>query len=312
MLKKLVKKIALAATLACMATTVVAATACNSETKHPKVRITVEFNGTPYDLDYTLYRNMYPNTVRHFIELAESGIYNDMLIHDYRANDWLTGGFAYNAEEYAVAADSNADNPFADYFENNSLESSYMELFAAGKLTPTVYSGSAYDENDNQILVNDSALPTLIGEFYNNIKQEIVNGELVAEQGTLKMYYYGKETTNKVHVKPTDSQIIWNADYKKNCATSVFAMQVGNSSNIGATNYCVFGKMDSTTDLDELINVIDKYYENNDAVSITVKNVNVDNLVETFSSEAADRGMSVDFTLPSIPLIVRSVKVTKH
>lgn len=309
MFKKLVKKLALAATLVCMATTVAAASACNVETKHPKVRITVEFNTETYELDYTLYRNMYPQTVCHFMELAESGIYNDMLVHDYRTSDWLSGGFAYNAQEYAAAAEINA---YADYLEGHSLESAYMELFRDGKLTPSVYSGSEYDNDGNLILVKDSALPTLIGEFKNNINQLIQKGALSAEQGTLKMYYYEKETTNKVHVTPSD-EIIWNADYKTNCATSVFAMQVGSSSSINAANYCVFGKMDSTTKLISLINAIEDYYnDDKEATNITVEDVNVDNQVEIFSSEAADKGIEVDFTLPALPIIVKSVKVIKY
>lgn len=308
MFKKLVKKLALAATLVCMATTVVATAACNIETKHPKVKITVEFNKETFELNYTLYRNMYPNTVRHFIELAENGFYNDMLIHDYRTSDWLSGGFEYNAAEYTAAA---AINAYADYLEEHSLESSYMGLFEAGKLTPTVYSDSEYDNGGKQLLIRDSALPTLVGEFYNNIKQEIKKGSLSAEQGTLKMYYYSKETTNKVHVTPSD-EIIWNADYKTNCATSVFAMQVGSSSSIGASDYCVFGKMDSTTALISLINAVSNYYVDNDATSISVNDVNVDNIVEIFSSEAADRGIEEDFTLPALPIIIKSVKVTKY
>lgn len=309
MFKKIVKKIALAATLVCMATTVAAATACNVETKHPKVRITVEFNSQEFELDYTLYRNMYPSTVRHFIELAENGIYDNMLIHDYRTSDWLSGGFKYNAQEYAAAAEINA---YADYLEEHSLEGSYMELFEAGKLTPTVYSGSEYDDNGNLILVKDSALPTLVGEFYNNIKQTINKGALTAVQGTLKMYYYAKETTNKVHVTPSD-EIIWNADYNTNCATSVFAMQVGSSSAISASDYCVFGKMDSVTKLIDLIDAVKDYYnDDEEAVSITVTDVNVDNLVEVFSSEAADKGIEVDFTLPALPIVIKTVKVTKY
>lgn len=292
-----------------MATAVAATTACGAETKHPEIKITVEFNQETYVLDYVLYRNMYPNTVRHFIELADSGIYDNMLIHDYKSSDWLTGGFAYDKAEYDAAAEINA---YADYLEEHSLEASYMELFANGKLTPTVYANYVFEGN-NRVLVKDSALPTLIGEFYNNVKQEIEKGALSAEQGTLKMYYYEKETTNKVHVTPTDDQIIWNADYKTNCATSVFAMQVGSSSSIGASSYCVFGKMESTTKLVELINAINDYYTNSDdSKTIPVDDVNVDNLVEKFSSEAADKGIEVDFSLPTLPIIIKTVKVTKH
>ena len=312
MFKKLVKKLAIAATLVCMATAVAAtAAACNVETDHPEIMITVEFNSVTYKLEYKLYRNMYPNTVRHFIELTEKGVYNNVLIHDYRSSDWLSGGYEYNAEDYTTAAESEAEGAFVDYLVNHSVEEKYMELFEAGALTPTVYSDSKFNDKGKQLLVKDSALPTLIGEFANN-NHKIKKGELYAEMGTLKMYYYEKETTNKVHVTPTDDQIMWNYDYKNNCATSIFSMQVGSSSSISASKYCVFGKMESTKALASLINAVSDYYADNDAVSIDVDDVPVDNLVEIFSSESADRGTEQDFTLPALPIIIKSVKVTKY
>lgn len=312
MFKKLVKKLVLAATLACMAGTVVASSACNIETRHPKVRITVEFNNQNYELDYTLYRNMYPNTVRRFIELTENGFYNDMLIHDYRSADWLSGGFEYNAVDYAAAADVNA---YADYLEEHSKEQQFMDLFNAenSPISRSVYADSAYDSNDKVIVDDTSALPTLIGEFKNNINQEIEKGSLTAEQGVLKMYYYSKDSTGKVHVKPTDDSVVWNADYKTNCATTVFAMQVGSGSSLTESDYCVFGKMDSTNKLVELINAVSDYYsDDEETASISVNDVNVDNLVELFSAEASDRGIEVDFTLPASPIVIRTVKVTKY
>lgn len=310
MFKKLVKKLAVVATLVGMATAVAATAACKIETKHPEVRITIEFNSVSYELDYTLYRNMYPNTVRHFIELTENGVYDNLIIHDYRASDWLSGGYTYNAAEYATAEELNA---YADYLVEHSVETKYMTLFNAGKLTPTVYGNYEFDSDHNMKLVKDSALPTLIGEFYDNIKQEIAKGALSAEQGTLKMYYYEKETNNKVHVTPTDDQIIWNADYKTNCATTLFAMQVANSSSISASKYCVFGKMDDTSKLLSLIDAVKNYYtDDEDAASIKVENVPVDDEVEIFSDKSADRGIEQDFTLPALPIVIKSVKVTKY
>ena len=310
MFKKLVKRIALAATLVCMAGTMVAAAGCNIETKHPKVRITVEFNSKKYELDYTLYRNMYPNTVRRFIELTENGFYKDMLIHDYGTNDWVSGAYGYNATDYNTASELNA---YADYLEEHSKEQQFLNLFDAGKITPTVYAKAAYDSKNNLIVDDSSALPTLIGEFKNNVQQTIENGALTAEQGTLKMFYYEKETTGKVNVdtKNKKKEIIWNADYKTNCATTLFSMQVGSGSSYGASDYCVFGKMDSTAKLIDLLNAINEYYAG-DVSSISVADVNVENLVERFSDKAADKGTEVDFTLPASPIVIKTVKVTKY
>lgn len=317
MFKKLVKKLAVAATLVGMAATLTASAACKIESKHPKVRITVEFNSEVYELDYTLYRNMYPNTVRHFIELAENGVYDDVLVHDNRSVDWLSGGYSYNAEEYTAAADINA---YADYLHEHSVEQKYMDLFHAGAFTPTVYSRYEFNEKDEQVLVQDSALPTLIGEFYDNIKQEIEKGALTAEMGTLKMFYYSKESSdkkvvNKAHVTPTDDQIIWNADYKNNCATTVFAMQMAGASALSETKYCVFGKMDSTSALTKLMDAVADYYvDDEDTMTIEVQEVSVDSLLD---SEVAGLGIAVagteqKFNLPSLPIVIKSVKVTKY
>lgn len=308
MFKKVIKKLIAAATLACMAGAIAAtATACNVKTDHPKVKISVEFNQVTYDLEYVLYRNMYPNTVRHFLELTENGFYNGTMVHDYRANDWFAGGYAYDSADYESAASLNA---YADYLEGHSLEQKYMDLFNGGKLTPTVYSDFA--DKDSTKLDEKSALPTLIGEYYNNIHQEIEQGRLTAEQGTLKMFYYEKQSTGKVHVTPTPDQIIPNADYASNCATSVFSMQIGTGSSYSESNYCVFGKMESTAALTELIEAVEDYYSSSSAASVTAEDVNVDNLVEIFSAEAEDKALEVDFTLPALPIVIKTVKITKY
>lgn len=310
MFKKLVKKLAIGATLVCMAGGFVAASACAIESKHPSVRITVEFDDNTYELRYTLYRNMYPNTVRHFIELADNGYYDDMIVHDYRASDWLTGGFSYVADEYARGAESGS-GALAEYLEEHSKEQSYMDLFEAGSLTPSVYGKYSYDEKHNQILAAEDALPTLIGEFHNNINQVIDNGALLAEFGALKMYYYSKDSTNKVYVTPTSDQNLL-ADYKKNCATSIFSIQVGSGSSIDEDDYCVFARLDNSEDLTKLMDAVEEYESDTGADAISVNDVSCDNLVEVFSDEASDRGIEIDVTLPASPIIIRTVKVTKR
>ena len=46
--------------------------------------------------------------MRHFIELAEAGFYDNTIIHDYTSNDWYGGGYVYNQEAYADAGSNNA------------------------------------------------------------------------------------------------------------------------------------------------------------------------------------------------------------
>lgn len=310
MFKKLIKRFIIAATLVCMAGTVAAtATACNIETDHPQVRISVEFNNRTYDLEYVLYRNMYPNTVRHFIELTENGYYNNTMIHDYRTNDWFSGGYAYDAGAYEAATLVNA---YADYLEGHSLEQKYMDLFNGGKLTPTVFATFSEFDKDNQVVDKDSALPTLVGEFSANKSPEILKGALTAEQGTLKMYYYEKQSTGKLNVLFNDD-FTYSRDYKYNCATSIFSMQVGSGSSYGAQNYCVFGKMESTAALNDLIEAVEDYYDSDSgANSVTVDNVKVDSLVEVYSTETEDKGIEESFVLPALPIVIKTIYVTKY
>ena len=304
MFKKLVKKLIAAACVVGMTCAItLSSAACNIETAHPKVRISVEFNEVVYELDYTLYRDMYPNTVRHFIELSESGFYNDVLIHNYRTSDWFSGGYSYNADDYAH---SSAVQAYADYLENHSKESEYSELVNDGTLTPTVFAKTKYDDSGKEVIDSESALPTLVGEFDSNKFHEIENGALNAEMGVLKMFYYEKSATQKAYVRFENDQP-YMRDYKYNCATSVFAMQVGASSSYSEDKYCVFGKMDSTSALTDLIDAIDEYFDGS-VTSVSANDVNVDNY-ENFSEKDSDRGIEVDFVLPSQPIVIKTIKV---
>ena len=302
MFKKLLKKLLLATTLVCATGTVVAASGCNIETAHPEVKITVEFHENTYELEYTLYRNMYPNTVRHFMELTENGYYTDMLIHNYASSDWYSGGYYYDSESYSAATTGGA-GAMSDYLEEHSGEQSYMNLFNSGKLTSTVY------KFNPTAAVAEDALPTLIGEFSNNINQVIEQGALSASYGSLKMFYYEKTTNEKVTVTPTDDQVIM-ADYKTNCATSLFMIQVTSSSSMGAANYCVFGRLENITVLTDLTEAVREYLKTLTKDTVSANNVSVENDVEIFSEE--DRHAEQDFVLPAEPIIIKSVKVTKY
>lgn len=103
MKSSVLKKIIICAVSAVtVAFTAVSASACSIETDHPEVQITYDFNGESYEVKYTLYRNMYPHTVRHFIELAKENFYDNTIIHDYKTTDWFTGGYEYNEEDYTA------------------------------------------------------------------------------------------------------------------------------------------------------------------------------------------------------------------
>ena len=301
MKSKIFRKIAFCFASALIVCSVGAFTGC-AETDHPEVRITYEFNGASYDVDYKLYRNMYPHTVRHFIELSEEGFYDNLIIHDYQSNDWFTGGYTYDAADYSAKVENNALN---EYFEQFSKEAEYSKLFADGKLAASVYSNHKYDSNGKEYVDGADVLPTVMGEFYNNIHQEIKKGALTADYGCLKMFYYEKDSdkeTNKVYVTPTDDQIIL-ADYKNNCATSIFALQTGISSSYSEKNYTVFAQLKETETFEKFVDAVNDY--KTDLGTSDFYTVVSDVYVDGNETE-------VSFNVPQQPIIIRSVKVTKY
>lgn len=293
----------------------VTAAGCNAETAHPEVCITYEFNGKEYAVNYRLYRNMYPHTVKHFIELAENNFYDNLVIHDYKTNDWFTGAYTYDAESYAANV-GNAGQ-MVEYFEAQSKEDVYVQLFKAGKFTSSVYSQLRYDKNGNEYVDEADALPTVLGEYKNNIQQEIEKGALTADYGCLKMYHYEKESTQKLYVKPTSDQIIL-ADYKTNCATSLFALQTGSSSSYSAANYAVFAQLNGTETFNDFVEDVKDYISEyhggtaSDFYTVLSESVRVDNFDEFSNKPDSDKGTAVSFNVPKKPIVIKTVKVTKY
>lgn len=289
---------------------------CTIETSHPRAEITLEFNGTQYVIEYTLYRNMYPQTVRHFIELAEAGFYDNTIIHDYASNDWYGGGYTYDETAYADAFENGA---FDDYLNDSRYykEDDYLSLFNSGALTPSVFydGGYSYDEDGNMILNAEKAYYTLIGEFSNN-GHVIDNGQRGAEYGSLKMFY-----TEKVISDPADAHVfvetgggqILTGDYEYNSATSLFAIQVGTSSSLSVSRYATFGYLsgdDDSNTLDDLIAAVEDYIDDeyNDS----------DEFVSTTSAEVdrieniAEQATAVEYDVPNTAIVIRSVRITRY
>lgn len=306
-MSKKIKRAFITLALASTLTLSAALSACTIKTDHPQVKIIVSFLEEEYEIEYKLYRNMYPQTVQHFIELSDAGFYKDMIVHDYLdGRDWLSGAYSYSEEDSELYVASS----FSEYLEKNYKEEEYYALFENGKLSPSVYSQPTYDNNNNLTVSKEDALPTLIGEFSNN-NHSIKKGELNAEFGALKMFYFDKgDSQQKVTVKNWAGQV-FTQDYKYNCATSVFSMQVGGSSYSKA-NYCVFGKIKNDNARDELNKLIDAIDEYRNEVSSNKFETGVATRVDTLDTFAENGETEVTFTLTSKPIIIKSVKVTKY
>lgn len=290
--------------------------ACTLKSNHPRAKITVSFNDVVYELEYKLYRNMYPQTVRHFIELADAGFYDDMIIHNYNTStDWFTGAYGYNisddedAVSYESAFSSSDGGIKQEYLSDNSKEQAYYDLAADGTLTPTVYKRVSYDKDNNPVA--EDALPTLIGEFSAN-DHTIEKNALTAKKGALKMFYYEKENSKKKVAIVTGTGQVLEHDYQYNCATSIFSMQVGSSTSYSADNYCVFGELrdDNASDtLDDLLDAIADYIDDEGLSGKFTSSVtmSVDEL-DNYSNAKSDPS----FSIPNVPIIIKSVKITKH
>lgn len=294
-----------------------AASACAVKTSHPRAKITVSFNSVEYVLDYTLYRNMYPQTVQHFIELADNGFYNNMIVHNYNtSSDWFTGAYGYYADEYKTAY-KGGSGALGDYLDdevagnNICKEKQYYDLAAAGMLTPTVYKKEVINDGKTTVDKKD-ALATLIGEFSEN-NHKIENNALSASTGCLKMFYYDRSEDNQKVAMVNGFDQILTGDYNKNCATSVFSMQVGSSTSYSASKYCVFGKLTGDSDrdkLDDLLEAISDYIDDNSLTGkfTTSVTATVDKL-DTFSKEGS---IETRFNMTVEPIIIKSVKISKY
>ena len=313
-MSKKIKKACLALAMAGLVGVSVGATACGTS-KHPNARITIEFNNETYVIDYMLYRNMYPQTVQHFIELADAGFYNDTIIHDYKSYDWVGGAYSYDDAETVGYSDSYSRTAMRDYLENHSKEKEYYELVTEGiknkKFTASVFQTSIYDKNGNETVDIADALPTVIGEFSSN-DHKIEEGKgLRATFGTIKMFYYKKDVDNHVVVKDSFGDIM-PRDYKYNCATSLFSLQMSNSTAYDVGSYATFGQLKNDSAKDRLNELIADIADYTNVLGSTSKwSSSVSMLVDNFD-DFAGKDIEAAFTTTSSPLIIRSIKITKY
>ena len=267
---------------------------CNTD--HPEAKITVEYEGVSYVLNYKLYRNMYPQTVQHFIELADNGFYENMIVHNYQTSSYLyTGGYSYAESDDLSYAESYSDgeNGLRNYLETVSKEKEYAELAANNKLTPSVYK----DYIDGKYT---DALNTLIGEFSNN-QHKIENGALKASYGCLRMYYSPKSDLKGryVYLDKKGSADGVRGEYRYNSATSLFSVQLSSSTS-SESNYCIFATLKNTDVLDDLKEAV-----TTSGTSVKLYVDNYDEYLDRYTNE-------VEYRMPRPPIKVTSVKITKY
>lgn len=329
-MKKLFRALAICSTAAIGFVSLAAFTAC--DTNYPEVTITYEFNGETYEVDYILTRKGAPQTVQHFIELADAGYYEDTVIHNYVESGTFLYGGGYTWDP--LAEDAHGGLVEKDYWkEVRRLEeeknitftqtvfargrdmSGYLADLESDSLSYTV-KGKSYGAEDEEI-----PLYTLHGEFsdngaYGNSKSYSHN-----RQGTLGMYYTDKGTNNvevrvvrrdggadNVDKDPYDTSV-----YKTNGATSLFYTFTGAGSRTDLdSSYTAFGRTKDYSQMQALLTAIGEYADGLDENDSFTESQSV--LVNQYDpiDTARNAKISLTYDVPTVPIYIRSVKVKKY
>lgn len=270
------------------------------ETKRPEISMKITFNGETYELEYVLYRNMYPQTVAHYLELIDMGYYDGTVIHDYQSNRMVGGGYYYES--------ANAD-------EETDLKT--KEYDAATK-----------DENGNVTLDNVSvwadenktvAYNTLYGEFAKN-GFTVENNGLTNQLGALGTYYYTPVWTSndspRVYVQLNSSNEMDTRYYCYNSTRSLFYLYTGSSGT--DTQYCTFGLLKDSGDEETFQNLLDAIEE----YTLETLNGGDEEGTEVFTTEVPrtiedeywDESSyeDVTFNVPRAKIVIEEVRVLKY
>ena len=292
-MNKTFKKVVCAAlTAASVFGSAVAFVGCTTD--RPEVEMQIGFNGKTYTLEYTLYRKKATNTVNHFLALVENGYYNGVCVHDYTDVKWYTGAYTYN--------------------ENSEVDGglTYKDYFSIV---------SAYENKDFVSVWADSAKTTptytLYGEFSEN-GMSIEKGDFLTQSlGSLSMYYTDKgenATEYEVYVERLDGKGVAKKQYEKNSATSMFAI---NFTGTGIDkSHATFATLqeDSVSELNDLKSAVEAYIKANFtdeedgakfAEEIELHYGQGDPFIE-------DAELTATYNVPSAPIVIKSVKVTKY
>ena len=304
MKKKSVRRFAAALTAAVIgAGAVCMFAACTSD--HPEITITYSFNGNDYAVGYELSREDAPETVQHFIELADAGFYDGTVIHNYDTNFLYGGG--YTIEDGMLRE----KDYFAFVKEYEKDHDAFTQtVFKTDKTTP---------------------LYTVVGEFP-KAGRGPEKSHLFHSKGSLVMYYntYDKFSYD-VYVERADGGKDNEGeqgdikDYLYNSTTSLFYTFLGQSNYDLDQLYAILGQTkDYDGEMAPLINAINTYSEGLDEgkpfatpyadfpetlylFSLVQKG---DDSFETLQKNAVE---AEDFNTPlEKPIVVKSVKVDKY
>ena len=299
-MKKLHRILSIASAAALSVAAFAMFTACDSA--EPQVTITYTFLGEDYEVEYKLSRKGAPQTVQHFIELADAGYYDGTCIHHYVDSAFLYGGgYVYNEATGTIT------------------EKNYYEEVKGLNLTQTVYT---LGENGQR----GQPLYTVRGEFENN-GVEGNTKTLTHQQGALAMFYTEKGNSSvRVGTIRADGGSENEGDeyqegdyYKYNCATSMFYTFTGAGTRTELDKYyTVFGRTSNFSQMQDLLDAIRDYIDTLGSADAFVDSgryyINEHDPYDavTGSTTFSGENISSTYDVPVEPIIVKSVEVTKY
>ena len=292
--KKLHRILSIASAAVLSAAAVAMFTACDSA--EPEIVITYNFLGEDYEVEYTLSRKGAPQTVQHFIELADAGYYDGTCIHHYVDDAFLYGGaYVWDEETESI------------------VEKDYYSEVKNLNLTQTVYT---LGENGKR----GDPLYTVRGEFEAN-GVEGNTKTLSHTQGALAMFYTGKGNSSvRVGSIRSDGGDYQEGDYYKyNCATSMFYTFTGAGTRTELDKYyTVFGRTSNFSQMQDLLDAIRDYIDTLGSADAFVDSgryyINEHDPYDavTGSTTFSGENISSTYDVPVEPIIVKSVEVTKY
>lgn len=275
------------------------------ETKRPEISIKLSFNGQTYEMEYKLYRNMYPQTVAHYLELIDMGYFDGTVIHDYQSDRMVGGGYDYEGE---------------DFSQNDLQADNYAAVLKD-------YDAATKDENGNVTLENisvwadenkESAYNTLYGEFSAN-GFTVENNGLTNSLGSIGTYYYTHvwtgEDARRVYIQHSGSGEMDTRYYCYNATRSLFYLYTGSSGT--DTNYCTFGVLKDSGDQETFQSLLDAIKE----YTLETLNGGDEEGTEEFTTEVSmvieDEYWEMSsyeetFNVPKAQIVIESVRVLKY
>ncbi len=287
---KLVKAVAVVLAAVCLLGCTLVFTGC--ESRYPEITMRISFNGESYELRYKLSRDLYSQTVAHYLELIDLDFFDGTVIHDYRSDRMVGGGYTYadmeNGDEVEdlIACDYNAATTDAD--GNITLDN------------VTVWADADRTQETNRLHGETSA---------NGFSIESGNG-LRNRFGALGTYSYVGSAEKKIvyYAKSSDNGY-GSSEYYKNSVTSMFYIYTSTTSSTDK-NFCVFAELandESKDALNALIDAIEEYTDDLESGSFT------ENKEVTIRDEfTMDGSYEADFSVPTEKIIIEEVTVNKY